>query len=179
MPWQFSPGKTRRVRGPTGFSSVDCTRGGDRQDGSFADVDGQIGGARVDHDRFEASVFGIADFEILCRDGRSSIEFFAGPVVVPDPWRQVDLVGPDLFGEGGGGDEDGGAEEELTGGLEVQGMTVGGGMGELEEEWADDGQAVPRGLFRGGVEVGQQAVAFLRCSGGGWLPARGPSTQGS
>ena len=44
----------------------------------------------------------------------AAVELCAGPVVVPDAGRQVDLVGRDLFRRGDGGDEDVGAEEELA-----------------------------------------------------------------
>ena len=40
-------------------------------------------------------------------------------------------------------------------------MAVGGGVGELEEEWTHDGQAGARRLFGDGVEVGHQAIALF------------------
>ena len=100
-------------------------------------------------------------FEVSGGDLGTAIETGSGPVVEPDAGWEVDFVGSDFFGGGVGGDEEVGAEEEFAGGVVVEGVAIGGGLGEFEEEGSHDGEAGAGGLFGGGVEVGHEAVALF------------------
>src|SRR5271170_1254290 len=91
--------------------------------------------------------WGVALLEVAGGDFFAAVDAFAGPVVVPDAGREVDFVRGYFFGGGIGCDEKVGAEEEFVVCVEVDGVAVGGGVGELEEERAHDGEAVAGGFF--------------------------------
>ena len=183
------------------------SEGRDGDDGAAADVDGEVGEGGLDHQGMAGcddagyglgfrlglsfglwlgfglgfDLRGVALLEVPGGDFFGAVDAFAGPVVEPDAGREVDFVGSDFFGGWVGGDQDVGAEEELATGIEIDGVAVGGGVGELEEEGTHDGEAGAGGLFGDGVEVGHEAVAlFDEAAADGFLfGAVGPGLVGA
>ena len=101
-------------------------------------------------------------FEVAGGDFFAAVDALAGPVVVPDAGWEVDFVGGYFFGGGDWGRRgwSGPKRNSLPASRSMR-VAVGGGVGELEEERAHDGDAVAGGFFGGGVEVGHEAVALF------------------
>ena len=105
----------------------------DRQDCALANIDGKVSQLRSDQKRL-IRLLRVALLQITGGSLRAAIESLSGPIVVPDPRRQIHLVLPNLLRRWRWRNQQVRAKEELVTGVEIDGMVVGCGMRELKKE---------------------------------------------